>query len=99
MRPDYRRSSPLIYRMIDGGMAALATSISLSFPAGRQQVRLRRRLPSWRRNRTLPARAKPHGPRLLANQTRRVGLCDLLGTGPASQQIDPVTNAPGLLKI
>jgi hypothetical protein len=35
----------------------------------------------------------------LANQTRRVGLCDLCSTRSASHQIDTIANAPCLLKI
>lgn len=79
--------------------AALERRRSFQFLAGGHEIRFRRRLPSWRRNTPLPARAEPHGTWLLADQTRRVGLCGLFSTCSASHQIDTVTKASRLLKI
>lgn len=47
----------------------------------------------------MSACTKSHGARLLADQTRRVGLCGLSSTCSASHQVDAVTNTPRLLEI
>ncbi len=47
----------------------------------------------------MSARAEPHGARLLANQTRRVGLCGFCSARAAAHQIDAVTKASRFLEI
>lgn len=47
----------------------------------------------------MPACAKSHGARLLANQTRCIGLFGVRSTGSASHQVDAIANSLGLLKI
>jgi len=47
----------------------------------------------------LPACAKTHRARLLADQTRRVGLCGVRRIRAASHQIDAVANFPRLFEI
>ena len=72
---------------------------SLTFPTSGPKIRLGRRLPVLRSNRPLPARAKSHGARSLAHQTRRIGLRGLCGICSAPHEIDAVPNTPRLLEI
>jgi hypothetical protein len=81
------------------GTTAGACFILALLAAGRHEVRFGRRLPSWRRNRPLPARAKPHRAWLLPSKTRRVGLRSLCSTCSASNQIDAVAQAARLFEI
>jgi len=100
VRPRLDISSPRTHvRRAGAPRRHLRGRSSFPFPAGRLEIGLRRRLPSWRGNWPLSACAKSHGARLLADQTRRVGLCGLSSTCSASHQVDAVTNTPRLLEI
>lgn len=92
-------SRPACDRRAWSALQRLRPRSSFWLSARRHKVGLWRRLPPWRRNRPLATRANPHRTRLLANQTRCVGLRGLCSTRSTSHQIDAVTKAPRLLEI